>query len=279
MFDALDETLRQLLIDDMPITDGEIDIAFDQPKREWSTRLSRPTINLFLYDIRENPELRQYGWNSEGNGRAANRKRKPFRVDCYYMLTTWATDPSDEHRLMARAMLALFRHPEISRNRLDEKIQNQPYDVRTRLASHDRLTNPAEVWSALDNEMRPSVSYLVTLTLDPWTAVSDTIVRSLNVDTNQARLDPDTNQAVRYQHDGVLAVIGGTIRQQDVPLANAEVAIKGTGITSVTDSQGRFRLRGIRLGEHTLMVQPPEGESIEKPITIPLDEDGYDFNL
>ncbi|MCB0014294.1 MAG: DUF4255 domain-containing protein, partial [Anaerolineales bacterium] len=67
MFDELEEALRQLLIQEIPITDGEIEIAFDQPKREWSARLSRPTINLFLYDVRENVMLRNYGFPVSDN--------------------------------------------------------------------------------------------------------------------------------------------------------------------------------------------------------------------
>ena len=43
MFHDLDEVLRQLLIEEIPIKNGEVDIEFDQPSREWSARLSRPT--------------------------------------------------------------------------------------------------------------------------------------------------------------------------------------------------------------------------------------------
>ena len=37
MIADLDETIRQLLITEMPIENGEIDVTFDQPKREWSS--------------------------------------------------------------------------------------------------------------------------------------------------------------------------------------------------------------------------------------------------
>jgi hypothetical protein len=57
MIDELDEVLRQLLVREIPIKNGEVDIKFEQPKREWSSRLSRPTLNLFLYDVRENSKL------------------------------------------------------------------------------------------------------------------------------------------------------------------------------------------------------------------------------
>ena len=58
MIADLDETIRQLIVKELPIRNNEIDIAFDQPKREWSARLTKPTINLFMYDLRENVQYR-----------------------------------------------------------------------------------------------------------------------------------------------------------------------------------------------------------------------------
>src|SRR5512142_2917457 len=112
MIADLDETIRQLLQQELPIKNGEIEIKFDQPKREWSARLNRPTVNCFLYDLRENPILRQHGLEQvspgQGNNLQAHLRRTPFRVDCFYMLTTWANDPDHEHRLLSNTMLALF---------------------------------------------------------------------------------------------------------------------------------------------------------------------------
>ena len=119
MISDLDETIRQLLIAELPIKNGEIEVAFEQPKREWSSRLSRPTVNFFLYDLRENPVLRTHQWeavNQGGNGDIARMKRTPFRVDCYYMITTWAAEPEDEHRLLSRVLMTLFKYPTIPEN-------------------------------------------------------------------------------------------------------------------------------------------------------------------
>ena len=32
----------------------------------------------------------------------------PFRVDCTYMLTSWATIPEDEHRLLTRSLFGVI---------------------------------------------------------------------------------------------------------------------------------------------------------------------------
>ena len=72
MIDDLNEALRELLKRELPIKNGEVDISFDQPKREWSARLSRPTLNLFLHEMQENTKLRQQpGWGISGRGNGA----------------------------------------------------------------------------------------------------------------------------------------------------------------------------------------------------------------
>ena len=62
MIADLDETIRQLLKEELPIKNSEIEVSFEQPKRENSARWTKPTVNLFLYDVRENNVLRQHQW-------------------------------------------------------------------------------------------------------------------------------------------------------------------------------------------------------------------------
>jgi hypothetical protein len=277
MIADLDETIRRLLKEELPIRNSEIEVSFEQPSREWSAKLSRPTINLFLHDVRENNVLRRHQWEPAGNGspgdNRSHRKRSPMRVDCQYMLTTWANDPADEHRLLTRCLLVLFRFPVLPEDRLVGSLQHPPYDIQARLAHHDQLTNPAEVWSALDNELRPSIPYVITLALDPWTEVrDDAIVRTLTLHTGQSqnlprypRLSKETRQE--------LTLIGGTVwdrAEKGVPRSGIEVAVKGTGLFDTTDDQGRFTLGSLPRGQYTLVAWAPEGKPSEKRIAVPV---------
>jgi len=282
MITDLDETIRQLLKEELPIKNNEIEVSFEQPKRENSAKWTKPTVNLFLYDLRENNVLRQHQWEQIANGNRGDnrnrRKRSPMRVDCFYMLTTWAADPEDEHRLLSRCLLALFRFPVLPGDRLVGSLRNPPYDIQARLASHDKLTNPAEVWSALDNEMRPSISYVITLALDPWTEVKeDSIVRTLTLRSGQSSTLPRYQRLIEETR-GELTFIGGTVRdtaQDGAPITGIEVAIKGTGLFDTTDEQGRFTLGSLPRGQYTLVAWPPEGKPKEKRITAPvIGEDG-----
>src|SRR5258708_35695380 len=104
MFADLDETIRQLLIHHVPLNLSEVDVSFDAPDREWSGRLSRPTVNCFMYDVRENADLREAAWDfsrDTANG-TVTRKKLPVRFNAIYNVTVWARAPEDEHRLLWR---------------------------------------------------------------------------------------------------------------------------------------------------------------------------------
>lgn len=281
MIADLDQTIEKLLIAEFPIKNGEIDIAFDQPKREWSARLSRPTLNFFLFDIRENNILRQHQWEKmaqlPGNGRPANiqQKRTPFRIDCHYIITSWAANPKDEHRLLSRTLMTLLRYPILPESSLVGDIKNQSFKIQARLVTHDHLTNPAELWGSMDNEIRPSMSYLVTLAADPWAEVTGPAVTSYTMTTGIAEDLPGT------RIDGKTAVtthhIAGTITTNNQPQPGITIAIKNTGFSHTTNEKGQYRLGSLPEGQHTLVAWPKEGPPIEKTITVP--GTGYDIEL
>lgn len=281
MIADLDQTIEKLITTDFPIKNGEIDIAFDQPKREWSARLSRPTINFFLFDIRENNVLRQHQWEKmaqmAGNGGPPHvqQKRTPFRIDCHYIITSWAANPKDEHRLLSRCLLTLLRHPILPDKALAGDIKNQPFRLQARLVTHDHLTNPAELWGSLDNEIRPSMSYLVTLAVDPWVEVSGPAVTSYTMNTGIVenlpgqRIDGETAVSTHF--------IAGTVTTKNTPQPGITVALKNTGFTHITNQQGQYILGSLPAGSHTLVAWPPAGPPIEKNITVP--GTGYDIEL
>lgn len=296
MFDDLDETIRELLIAELPITAGEIGVEFDQPKREWSARLSRPTINFFLYDVRENVQLRQYQPRYSAVGRnTAERKRPPTRLDCHYIITAWATEAADEHRLLARTMHTLLRFNQIPRERLMGRMAEQPFEITSKLASHDKLPNPAEVWSALDNEVRPSVSFIITLAMDPYEPEPEPIVQSLGLDMYRTKITAvdgngadgtedadDIKRAVRDEFDTRHNTIAGIVRDSEgVPQADVQVALRNTGFITTANAYGEYRLRGLHSGDYTLVVWPrdPDAKPVEKSITVPNNSGNYDLDL
>lgn len=279
MIADLDETLRALLLRELPLKTGEIDIEFEQPKREWSARLSKPTINLFLYDLRENTQLRvqqrERLMQTIHNGQKhIAKKRTPFRMDCYYLLTTWANEAEDQHNLLGAAVAALLRHPTIPLELLEGELQTQPYKIISKLASPDTLPNVSEVWGVLDNEMRPAVPLVLTITIDPWEMKPVRMVETLTMRTGEmTQPNKRIETTNRIQH-----TIGGTVHDaENQPLPNIDVWIRGTGFHAQTDLEGRYRIAHLNTGQYTLLAVKPDNNTVVKEITVPNGE--YDIEL
>ena len=67
-------------------------------------RVTKPTINLFLYDVRENHELRSNQRSLVRNGAVGSERQAPVRMDLTYLISAWTTDISDEHQLLGRVL-------------------------------------------------------------------------------------------------------------------------------------------------------------------------------
>ena len=76
----LDEALRALLKRELERHGFEgVDIAFDAPATDWSAKLTNPTVNLFLYDLRENVAEAEVDARATS---ASTARRSPRRRRC-----------------------------------------------------------------------------------------------------------------------------------------------------------------------------------------------------
>jgi hypothetical protein len=272
MIDDLDEVLRQFLIRDLPIKNGEVDIKFDQPKREWSARVSRPTLNLFLYDIRENQKLRQTQptWEMVRNDDGTvTKRRKPARVDLHYMITAWAAEAEDEHRLLSRTLMALFRYPHLPEELLPESFQGQPVPVPIMVAQYDELRTPTDVWNVLDNEMRPALACIVTLAIDPYLPIVTPLVRTRELRIGPSRV-PLLQELDQRTGPDLFWTIGGTLRsKQPLDLEGVCLTLVERGLEVPLQPEGRFAIGHLEAGEYTLEIsgtgEPPRRYSITVP--------------
>src|SRR5260370_9951534 len=94
---------------------SKADVAFDAPTKEWSSRRNTPTVDLYLYDIREDLEQREVMWQDiRGDARdprlITERRPPPPRFKLSYLVTAWTQRPQDEHRLRS-PLLGVFLRP------------------------------------------------------------------------------------------------------------------------------------------------------------------------
>ena len=278
MISDVDEALRQLLIRELPIKNGEVDIKFEQPEREWSARLSRPTINLSLYDVRENPKLRQTRpvWGIEHNpDGTVTKRRKPVRMDLHYMITAWAAEAEDEHRLLSRALMVLFRYPHVPEELLPESLQRQRAPISIMVAQYDHLQNPTDMWNVLDNEVRPAIACVIKLAIDPYQPTVAPLVR-----VRELRIGPSPVPRLQQLEEGTepdrFWTIGGTLRSdQPLDAERVHLTLVEKGLEVPLQPEGRFTIGCLEAGEYTLEVSVEGRQPRRYPITVP----AADYNL
>jgi hypothetical protein len=167
MLHLLDETLETFLRTVVPLPARDVDVAFAAPDGEWSAALSsRPTVDLYLWDIRPNLVERDFGEViiEEADGRRFRRDPLP-RIDCRYLVTAWTSEVRDEHSLLGDVLAALLVHPVIEAEHLQGGFASvRPLPTLT-LRSGDGSEN-SDFWSALGGQLKPGLDLVVTVTVD-----------------------------------------------------------------------------------------------------------------
>lgn len=271
MFNDVDETLRQLLIADVPIERGEVDITFDRPTREWSSRLSKPTLNLFLFDVRERVDFRDDAWvvSRNANGTAV-RERPPRRVDLAYVATAWTSDPDDEHRILAGVLACTYRQAKIDPKFLQGALVNATTPLLVRAMPPDYLCKPSDFWGVMDNELHASLTWVATVPIDVFAPITGPMVR-----TKEIFLGPKDGA----ERESLIQIAGVAHRKGDLlaGIPGLQMSIVGTGLGAQTDAEGKFSFPRIEPGSYVLRTEVPGGKVFERSITVP--SDTYDLEI
>ena len=271
MIDELDEALRRLLVREMPVKNHEIDISFDQPRRDWSAKLSRPTLNLFLYDLRENTRLRQTTeeWEVRRMPDGTTEKRRRItRLDLYYIVTAWANAPEDEHRLLGRASLALLRTPQVPDELLPDALKTQPAPIALKVAQADGIDKPSDLWNVLDNQMRPAIACVATLAMDPFVPLVGGIVRSRELRFGQLEEPAGRQRIVEGGQSGAYWSVGGAVHSQG-PIDRLRLKLVEQGRDVVLNPAGEFTIGHLQPGVYTLEITAEGHEATRHRIAVP----------
>jgi len=166
MLHQLDETIETFLRAAVPLPARDIDVVFEAPDGEWAARVSRPTVNLYLWDVRLNLTERDFGEQliEDDEGRRFRRDPLP-RVDCRYLVTAWTSEVRDEHSLLGSVLGALLLHPVIEADHLQGALATVRPLPSLRLRSGDGSEN-SDFWSALGGQLKPGLDLVVTATVD-----------------------------------------------------------------------------------------------------------------
>jgi hypothetical protein len=200
------------------------------------------------------------------------------------MVTAWANDPSDEHRLLGRMLMVLYRYKALPEEFEYGSLNQSEYDILMKVAQYDQRDIRREIWTMLDNEMRPIVDLTLTITVEPFAEWTVPLVRQTEV--SFAQMDPF---GVNGSGNGNLNVGGQVIGDHFYSvtgmvhstglLEHLSVQLLELAVPVTVAPNGRYSILNLRAGSYTLEVWTGQGEPTQHPIEVPSNPADYDIYL
>jgi hypothetical protein len=263
MIRDLSQTLQTILTQPgLPTELAAARIMFDRPSEQFNP--TQTAVNLFLFDVQENKELRNNEPIIERNNGQATIHQPPMRIACSYLVTAWPVGGAElslqEHRLLSQVLQVLCRYPTIPATFLQGSLRGQEPPLPTLpmiVSTADGLKGTAEFWTALNSPLRASLMVTVTVSLTPLPAplpetyelVTQPLVQQMEMD--------------RFLIDGQVKNINHE------PVAGATIQLVELGQTLTTQPDGYYSFSSIPPSFYTLRVQRPGVADQEFPITVP----------
>ncbi len=227
------KTFKQLLEDNISIPPLTITIA--TPDEEISSGTNR--INLFLYQIVENAQLKNQDWQMSS---PTQMKPPPLSLNLFYLLTPYPQNPEDytnAHLILGEAMRVIFDHPILTSVYLTEAVEEVKIILNP--INIDELT---KIWSAINKPYRLSVSYEVSVVQIDSSAATREIklvkerkveVKSYSGPPEIKKINPESGKI-----GDTVSIIGSNLMGESI-----EVKVGGrtaSGVSTVSDSEVSF---------------------------------------
>jgi Pvc16 N-terminal domain len=171
MINEVDEAVRNLIRSEV-VNGADVEVLFDAPTREWAARRNTPTVDMYLYDIREDIRRRQTGVidRRDGQGMVVERRDAPRFFKLAYLITAWTQRTEDEHRLLSAILACFMRHDFIPEAALTPVLRDLGSPLQVTIAfppPEDRQVS--DVWSSLGGDLKASVDLVITMAIAPDT--------------------------------------------------------------------------------------------------------------
>ncbi|WP_088240624.1 Pvc16 family protein [Calothrix rhizosoleniae] len=265
------QSLAQILAGGTSLTSTEqIDFGHLGNRREESTV---PTLNLYVYDIRESKQLQHSGRQVERRvGRSlqnASVNWSPNWFDVSLLLTAWDRTALGEHYLISEALSLLLRHRSIQEQFLLPELRHYG-----NLSMSIALEPPIEVgslWSALNVPLRPALYLTVTVPFEaqqtPVPLVWERIVSLSNL------LDKQGDTAVITKKVAIAGLVKNETTNLVIP--EVQVTVAGTEKSTVSNEEGLFFFDNLSTGNYILTLDCPG--YLSQNVNILVEGEGYTF--
>jgi Pvc16 N-terminal domain len=140
--------------------DGRVEVTTRTPDKPPATGVAR-RLNLFLYSVGPNGAWRNRDLPTQKPG---ERGRPPLALNLQYLLTVYADDEVESHKLLGEAVGALNDHPILLPSELSSPpgVSSQPNATFERVhvtMQPMSIEDLSKLWSAFQTQYRLSVAY------------------------------------------------------------------------------------------------------------------------
>jgi Pvc16 N-terminal domain/Carboxypeptidase regulatory-like domain len=247
------QTLAEILAGGTSLTSTE-QIEFSHPanRREEATG---PTLNLYVYDIRESKQVQH-------SGRKANRPKTGIVrsgsvtwsatwFDISLLLTAWDRTALGEHHLLMEALTLLLRHRSLREEFLLPELRD--YGNLSMTVALDPAIEIGSLWSAMSIPLRPAIYLTVTIPFEPETTPTPIVWERIVSLRDRSHTDGNGVAISRR------VAIGGIVKNSiaNLPLANAEISIIGAEKSATSNAEGLFFFEDLAQGNYVLRLNCP----------------------
>lgn len=162
MLELLDAGIESFLRAAASLSSTDVDVSFEPPDREWSGKLTRPTVNVFLWDIKRSTRSQSGVETLVQDGVTVRRPALPI-LEMRYVITTWTSEHSDERAVLSAVMRALLRYQRVPMTYLPDEIQYLGEPDLTLASSGEEHV---DVFKALEGQLKPSINAVMYTKFD-----------------------------------------------------------------------------------------------------------------
>ena len=166
MIEDLDASLKAMLAGEAAAgsTLATAGISFAAPDPTWQGQGSGLQVDIYLYRVMDNRELRSNQrttvLNPDGS---VTTSLFPARVECSYIITAWEKGSDvagidkeiSEHALLGEVLYVLWRNPVLPGEYLAGSLVNPELPLPVIAAESEDMAAKPDFWSALDTYVRP----------------------------------------------------------------------------------------------------------------------------
>lgn len=248
MLEHVDDSLESLLRAAVPLSSTDVDVTFEAPDREWSAKLTRPTVNVFLWDIRQSTAHASSGMRTViRDGVHVHQPAFPV-IEMRYVVTAWTSDHGDERTLLAGLIRALLANPTVPHEFVPAALAGvKPPSIEMARAGEDHM----DVFKALEGKVKPGINIVVSCEFDIGVfSVAGPPVQSIETSVGQYdSITPVPRSATARRR------LAGEVLDAEGRGAVGAV-VRSSIDATIVNAAGRFLLRSAVHDEITLDIDP-----------------------